>query len=217
MPYQSIYGASPRFVTSDSQVFYLAELVNRVLRIHYGPDNDFRAPGLQKLFWLPDNRTDGGRNVDDSILIDMAATWNPSRVGDRPAIYTRINDYAEHQHGLGGGMHLSPAMDYQDNQEHFTRGVTGSLTVFFLSRLEMQAHLMAIDGGNYLQEISKSLKLAARLSALQKTKVQAPRPLREKPTHLACLVTIEFGYFYSYINETTEPVLRRIQHNIKTK
>jgi len=195
----------------DYHTLYLASMVVLSLRYFYASDSAARIKGLRHIRWAPDNHTDGGENDPNTIVIDDVDMWNPTRVGQRPAIYVRMNDFAYIKHGLAGNQHISPGVTDVTGLESYTKGFAGSLSVFCLSSVPKECRLLSIDAARNLQHFSKSLRRKLQLGAFEVTKVQAPRPLREKQSHLAAIVTVEFGGFETWNLTQIAPVLADIR------
>lgn len=211
MSHAPIVGGLPEQHNFNFQAYYLSGLVMRTLRVHYSQRREFLLPGLQHLYWSPDNRHDGGENDPQSMRIDMSSQWNPSRAGSRPALLCRMNDYNIQKPALAAGMHTSPGFNYLDGRQYFTRIIVGSMNVFCLSSSAGEAELLTVSTQVDLQHWSKSLRKRAGLAALDTTKVLMPKPLREKPTYLAGVITLGFGYFWTYIRQPLEPKLARYE------
>jgi len=195
----------------DYDTLYLAAMIMLSLRSFYASENASRIKGLQHIRWSPDNHTDGGDNDPGSIVIDDVDMWNPTRVGQRPAIYVRMNDFSYIKYGLAGNQHIAPGVTDLTGKETYTKGFAGSLSIFCLSTLPKECRLLSIDAARNLQHFAKSLRRKLKLGAFEVTKVQAPRPLREKQSHLASIVTVEFGGFETWNLTQIAPVLADIR------
>lgn len=210
MPENNIIGVQPP-EERDYTTLYLAAMVMLSLRAFYSGDSGERIKGLQHIYWSPDNHTDGGANDPGSIVIDNVDMWNPSRVGSRPAIYVRMNDFSYLKYGLAGNQHIAPGVTDPTGKEAYTKGFAGSLSIFCLSGIPTECRLLGIDVARNLQHFAKSIRRKLKLGAFEVTKVQAPRPLREKPSHLATIVTVEYGGFESWNLVQIAPILTDVR------
>lgn len=217
----------PDFPTSDPNIvtdrqiqkgligksFYVDTVVRNLLRDFYSQTDRQGYPGLRGILWKEDNRSSGGVNDPDSVRIDLADTWNPSRAGSAPAILVRGNDIASIRLGIGD-KNMSPRTNSFSGGQIYTRAFASSITLFCLARLPRQARLFALQSAEYLQHFHADISQCLDLTTLQVGQITMTKPLRELPSILASTVVLEYSFFNTWDVLPAAPKIKRFQSTV---
>ena len=198
------------------RLYYLDQLLVRVLQQLFSRPQENLVPALQHLYWVPDSADGASLNDPRAIRIEHWARWNPANVGNLPAISVRANDVGFIKVGITN-LHSSPGVFNPSGEEFYTKAVTGSHRLMCISRDANEAQLLGLTVADHVQAFSRQICKAVDLKVLEVASVGAPKKIRELPHTFGVPVNIEYGCFQTWAVTPAAPRLNRVRFQVSTE
>jgi hypothetical protein len=161
-------------------------------------------PALVDYYWVsePEGDLDEAKN---QILIEEVFSWTPDTAGQRPAILVRGNKWQDRRVSIGNKVHaLTPA----SGEEHYTKQVQGSHTIFAIGRTSAQTELLAREVYLYLNSFSPIIVKETCFDRWDVPVLEAVQELEEYEEHFVIPINLIYELSYSW---KLFPVTRLLQ------
>ena len=136
--------------------------------------------------------------ADSKLLVEPASKWKVDSVQQRPGVFIRRQPWDLSHLGMFGSVYQGSDDPDRDRVE---REVTGSHTIFCVSKTASEAEALAWEIVGQIEGFSTKISTDMELSTLRVVGVQDAAPLAESETHWVVPVNVGYAFHRSWYTQ----------------